>query len=311
MVMDYGGGIRAIDSRMHGRAGVTAVYCLPAPAPAIIDTAPATSLEVVLAGLDELGIDDLAWIILTHIHLDHAGAAGHLAQRFPRARVVVREEGAAHLVDPSRLWASASRLYDDMEGLWGSMLPVPADRLDVVGSDGVVADLGDGRVLSAVYTPGHATHHMALVEAASGDVFAGDALGVYLPEMGAVHPATPPPDFNLEAALDSIERLQAQSPARLFPTHFGPLPASGPGLDPFLAEAASALRRVVAVGEGVIASGGGVAAITEALEAEELRLVGAIDPATEDRLSHAIPHSLNALGVARYLTKLRGMTVPL
>ncbi|HEU5001749.1 MAG TPA: MBL fold metallo-hydrolase [Actinomycetota bacterium] len=310
MVIDYGGGVRAIDSHMHGRAGVTAVYCFPAPAPAIIDTAPATSLEAILTGLEELGIDDLAWIILTHIHLDHAGAAGHLAERFPRARVVVREEGAPHLIDPSRLWASASRLYDDMEGMWGSMRPVPADRLDVVGADGVVADLGDGRVLSAVYTPGHAAHHMALVEAASGDVFAGDALGVFLAEMGAVHPATPPPEFNLEAAVDSIGRLQALGPSRLFPTHFGPLPAAGAGLAPYLAEGASALRRVVTVAEAVVASGGGVAQIAEALEEEELRLVGPLDDALSDRLAHAIPHSLNAMGVARYLSKVRGMTVP-
>lgn len=310
MVIDCGGGTWAIDSQMHGRAGVTAVYCIPAPAPAIIDTAPETSLEVVLAGLEELGIENLAWIVLTHIHLDHAGAAGHLAARFPGARVVVREEGAPHLIDPSRLWASAARLYDDMEGMWGSMLPVPADRLDVVGADGVVADLGDGRVLSAVYTPGHAAHHMALAEASSGDVFSGDALGVFLREMGAVHPATPPPEFNLEQAVDSIGRLQALAPGRLFPTHFGPLPGLGAELAHYLAEGASALRRVVAVAEGVVASGGGVKAIEEALEAEETRLIPAMDAAVLDRLAHAIPHSLNALGIARYLKKVRGLDVP-
>ena len=140
VIEDYGGGVVAVDSRMNGWERITAVYYLPGPRPAIIETAPATSLEHVLSGLEEAGAADLDWIVLTHIHLDHAGAAGHLAQRFPRARVVVRAEGAPHLVDPSKLWQSASRLYDDMEGLWGRMIPVSPDRIDAVSTDGVVAD---------------------------------------------------------------------------------------------------------------------------------------------------------------------------
>ncbi len=126
--------IVTIDSVMHGIQGVTAVYYLPGPRPAIIEAAPATSVGHVLAGLSAAGVCELDWIVLTHIHLDHAGAAGHLAQRLPRARVVVREEGARHLVDPSRLWASAARLYPDMEGLWGTMLPVPAERMEETAS---------------------------------------------------------------------------------------------------------------------------------------------------------------------------------
>src|SRR2546421_2472725 len=129
---------------MHGTKGVTAVYYLPGPRPAIIEAAPATSLTHVLAGLSAAAVTDLDWIVLTHIHLDHAGAAGHLAQRFPRARVVVRAEGAPHLVDPSRLWASAGRLYPHMEGLWGGMLPVPPGPLPAVSAGGVGARPGGG-----------------------------------------------------------------------------------------------------------------------------------------------------------------------
>jgi len=305
VVTDCGGGVLAIDSHMHGRPGVTAVYCLPGPKPAIIETAPATSLPSVLAGLEAVGISRLDWIVVTHVHLDHAGAAGHLASQFPTATVVVRAEGAPHLVDPSRLWSSASRLYDDMEGLWGSMLPIAEERIVAVSEDGPVADLGDGRRLEAIYTPGHAAHHMALYEPGGGDLFAGDAIGVYLAEVGAVRPAAPPPEFDLEAGLDSIERIRRAHPTRVFPTHFGPMPQIGPLLD----EAGMRLTQAVALAESVVAAGGGLAAITEAFISEELTLLPGLDPSLSDRLAHTITHELNARGVARYLTKKRGIPV--
>lgn len=306
VLTDCGGGVLAIDSQMHGRPGVTAVYCLPGPKPAIVETAPATSLEAVLAGLELAGIAELSWIVVTHVHLDHAGAAGHLASRFPMATVVVRAEGAPHLVDPSRLWASAARLYDDMEGLWGSMEPIDSERILAVSEDGPVADLGDGRRLDAIYTPGHAAHHMALYEPVGGDLFAGDAIGVYLEDVGAVRPAAPPPEFDLEAALDSIERIRSARPARVFPTHFGPMPL----IDPLLDEAKARLSGAVSLAESVAAAGGGVAAIKEAFIAEEDRHLPGLDPALADRLAHTITHDLNARGVARYLKKKRGISIP-
>jgi len=306
VIEDHGGGVVAIDSRMNGCERITAVYYLPGPRPAIIETAPATSLERVLAGLDEAGVHDLDWIVLTHIHLDHAGAAGHMAERFPRARVVGRAEGAPHLVDPTRLWQSASRLYDDMEGLWGRMIPVPEDRIDAVSTDGVVADLGDGRRLEAVYTPGHAAHHMALLERQGGDLFTGDALGVYLSELGAVHPATPPPELDLEAALDSIERLRALGPRRVFPTHFGALPE----IDPLFDQAGQRLRDAVSIAEKVVAGGGGLEEVAEAYRTEEESRVGELDPRLAERLARTTSYELNARGVARYLRKRRGIEVP-
>ena len=306
VIEDHGGGVVAIDSRMNGWERITAVYYLPGPRPAIIETAPATSLEHVLSGLEEAGASDLDWIVLTHIHLDHAGAAGHLAQRFPRARVVVRAEGAPHLADPSRLWQSASRLYDDMEGLWGRMLPVSPDRIDAVSADGVVADLGDGRRLEAVYTPGHAAHHMALFDREGGDLFTGDALGVYLSELGAIHPATPPPEFDLEAALDSIERLRALGARRVFPTHFGALPK----IEPLFDEASQRLRDAVSIAEKVVAGGGGLEEVAEAYRTEEESRVGRLDARLAERLARTTSYELNARGIARYLTKRRGIEVP-
>jgi glyoxylase-like metal-dependent hydrolase (beta-lactamase superfamily II) len=260
LIRDHGSVI-AIDTRMHGCPGVTALYYLPAPRAALIETGPASSLPAALEGLAQAGVKRLAWIVVTHIHLDHAGAAGHLSQRYPEARVVVRSEGAPHLADPTRLWASASRLYEDMDRLWGRMLPIEEDRILPVDWNGPVADLGDGRVLQAYHAPGHARHQMALLEPRSGDLFVGDALGVFLPETMINRPATPPPDFHLEASLDTIERLTRLGARRVFPTHFGPLPAPGDGF----ALAARNLRRWVAVGEEAVRSGGGLAEVTAAL----------------------------------------------
>jgi len=297
-----------IDSVMHGAPGITAVYYLPGPRPAIIETSAATSLSSVLGGLSAAGVTHLDWIVLTHIHLDHAGAVGHLAAAFPSAKVVVRAEGAPHLVDPSRLWASASRLYDDMEGLWGSMEPVPAERIVGVSEDGPVAELGDGRVLRAVYTPGHANHHMALFEPESGDLFTGDAVGVLLPELDAIHVATPPPEFDLEANLDSLSRLRELGARRAFPTHFG---LSGLAPSALFDAGGAALQAAVSLALGVVVGGGGLADIIDAMAAEESRAMPVLgtDAALARRLSLTTSYELNARGIARYLTKRRGIPV--
>ncbi len=189
----------------------------------IVDTGPASTLPPLLAALQELGVadDQVRNIVLTHIHLDHAGAAGHLLERFPRARVFVHPVGAPHLVDPSRLWASAARIYGErMEELWGSIRPCPAERLVVV-EDGDTIDLGGGRRLRALATPGHASHHHAYLETASGSIFAGDVAGIRIGGIRFVFPPTPPPDIDLGQWRRSIERLRSLRPARLYLGHFG------------------------------------------------------------------------------------------
>lgn len=210
-----------IDTRMHRKVGITAAYVLRGEQTALLETGPKSSLDHVIAGLDAAGVGHLDWIIVTHIHLDHAGAAGTLAQRFPNARVAVHEIGAPHLADPSKLWSSASRIYGDrMEELWGGIDPIPSERIHVV-ADQEEIDLG-GVSLRAIETPGHAYHHHSFFIEDAGLVFTGDALGVRLPEVGVIRPATPPPEFHLEKAIASIERIRALGAARLFPTHFGP-----------------------------------------------------------------------------------------
>jgi glyoxylase-like metal-dependent hydrolase (beta-lactamase superfamily II) len=210
-----------IDTRMHGYERITGAFLLRAEKTALIETGPKSSVDEVFASLDSMGVTDLDWILVTHIHLDHAGAAGTIARRFPSAKVGVHKVGAPHLVDPAKLWSSATRIYgDDMERLWGGIDPLPGDRIQALG-DGDKIDLG-GRVLQAVETPGHAYHHHAFLDDSTGTVFAGDALGVRLPDVPIVRPATPPPEFHLEKAIASIDRLRELRPDSMCLTHYGP-----------------------------------------------------------------------------------------
>jgi glyoxylase-like metal-dependent hydrolase (beta-lactamase superfamily II) len=162
-------------------------------------------------------------VVLTHIHLDHAGGVGALSERFPQATVWVHERGARHLADPERLVASATRIYGDerMGELFGPVAPVPAQRIRSL-ADGDVIDLGD-RTLSAAATPGHAKHHVALLDSRSGAVFTGDALGIHPPDLAVLRPATPPPDYDLELAVASIERIRSLAGEVVLFSHFGPV----------------------------------------------------------------------------------------
>jgi len=228
----------AIDLHFQGVPQVVAAYVFPGrDGTTIVDTGPATTLSTLLTGLRQLGIDDdqVRNLVLTHIHLDHGGAAGHLLEQFPRARVFVHPVGAPHLVDPSRLWASAARIYGErMEQLWGAIRPCPPDRVQVV-EDGEAIELGGGRRLRAVATPGHASHHHAYVDTGSGSIFAGDVAGIRIGSLRFVFPPTPPPDIDLGQWRRSIERLRGLRPARLYLGHFGPVDDPEWHLDDLLA----------------------------------------------------------------------------
>ena len=210
-----------IDTKMHGFDGVTASFLIAGEKVALVETGPKSRVDNVIQGLDAAGIDSLDWIVVTHIHLDHAGAAGTLAARYPTATVAVHEVGAPHLVDPGKLWSSASRIYgDEMERLWGGIDPITEYRIHVL-NDGDKVDLG-GRTLQAIETPGHAYHHHAYLDDATGSLFTGDAVGVRLQGVDLVRPATPPPEFHLTKAIESIERIRKLGPTDLLLTHFGP-----------------------------------------------------------------------------------------
>jgi len=227
-----------IDTRMAGYDGITAGYLIRGDRPCLVETGTAPSAPVVRDCLAALGIGpgDLAAVVVTHIHLDHAGGAGDIAAMYPSAEIVVHQRGARHLADPGRLMASARRVYGDaLDRLFGALAPVPAGRIRALEDSGTV-DLGGGRRLDSHYSPGHARHHVGLLDSGTGDLYVGDAAGVYMPETGDLSPATPPPDFDLDVALASLRKFAALRPSRLLFSHYGPVAAVAETLERSAAE---------------------------------------------------------------------------
>jgi glyoxylase-like metal-dependent hydrolase (beta-lactamase superfamily II) len=294
-----------LDTRMHGIAGSTAAFVVTGEQTALVDTGPRSSLPAVLDALDAV-TDRLDWIVLTHIHLDHAGAAGALAARFPSARVAVHPRGAAHLADPSRLWASVVGIYGlDAERLWGGIDPVPSARLHVV-RDGDAIPLG-GRSLRVLETAGHARHHHAYLDDETGIVFAGDALGMQLAGSEGMRPATAPPEHDLQQALASIDRIRCLRPAAVWLSHFGPATHDGraDATDEICDRAAWVLecwhRAVESARRGEATSLEDlVAAATADLDALERRLPAEVVETLDATNSRA----LNVAGIDRYLQRL-------
>ena len=216
--VDYG------DLNFVGLPGVIATGLIHgAEGVAIVDPGPTTTLDTLEGLLHARGFDwaDVRAILLTHIHLDHAGATGTVLERAPDARVFVHERGAPHIVDPSKLISSASRLYqDDMERLWGDILPVAEDKLHVIGDTARLRVCGHD--VEVAWTPGHAWHHVSYFLPGCGIAFVGDTAGIIRPEGRLVIPPTPPPDIDLDAWRASTDRILAWNPDTLFLTHFGP-----------------------------------------------------------------------------------------
>lgn len=241
-------GITAIDTHTAGLSHVTAGYLVNAPRPALIECGPALSIATVIQSLQGLGMEpgDLAYLVLSHIHLDHAGGAGDIAQAFPHAQIVVSEIGAPHLADPERLNASSRRVYGPlMDTVYGECTPIAPDRIVGV-ADGDTLDLGGGRVLDLLYTPGHAKHHIGVFDRDSGGLFVGDSVGVRMPGMRQIRPATPPPDFDLELSTRTLQRYRELEPERMYLAHYGLVTPPDQALD----EAEDRLRLWFAVAEG-------------------------------------------------------------
>ena len=199
---------RPIDVKHLGRDRVIVAYERDG---AIVDPGPASSVHNLLAACPEPHA-----LLLTHIHFDHAGAAGVLTRRFPDLKVYVHERGAPHIADPSRLTRSAEQLYgDDMDRLWGEIAPVPEENIVVLSGGETVEGL------RVEYTPGHASHHVAYFDPDSGEAYTGDVAGVRIPPAATVLPPTPPPDIDLEKWSASIDVLSAWSPSALCLTHGG------------------------------------------------------------------------------------------
>ena len=289
-------GIVQIDTLLGGWERVTAGYLVHGDAPVLVETGSQSSVPALLGALDDLGVSpgELAGVAVTHIHLDHAGGVGDVARAFPAATVYVHEKGARHLVDPTRLVRSAALVYGELlDSLYGRLDATPAERIHVL-ADGEEIRVSADRVLTTVDSPGHAKHHLALHDSVSGILFAGDAVGVRLPDAGVLRPSTPPPDFDLGQALHSLHRFAERRPSGLALAHYGLLP------EPYavLAEAEETLRRWAAVAEQAWRAGEDIAAALEAAFAADL---SDVDPAQRVKLDTLNGVHSNAAGFRRWL----------
>lgn len=211
-----------VDTGMFEVIEYGSVYVLDAERPAVVETGIGTHYDRIVDAIETVGLvpEAIEVIAVTHVHLDHAGGAGFLAEACPDATIAVHEIGAPHLVDPGRLWAGTREAVGEQITHYVEPEPVPEDRIREL-SDGEEIDLGDHSLL-AHHAPGHAPHQVVFEDPANDAVFTGDAAGLYVPKRDSALPSSPPPDFDLEQALIDIETIQSLDPETLLYSHFGP-----------------------------------------------------------------------------------------
>jgi len=273
---------------------------------AIIDPGPASTLETLRAQLlaHGLSVSDLEAILLTHIHLDHAGATGSLLRENPNVRVFVHSKGAAHLADPSKLLASAGRLWgDDLRRLFGETLAVPEQNIQI--QEGAEAISLGTRKIDVIYTPGHASHHVTYFDEREGVAFAGDTVGIRIANGPYIMPATPPPDIDLAVWEQSFAAILERQPSKLFVTHFGY--AENP--TKHIADLRERLHLWADITEQALQSTSDVEAalqfFLEQTQAEMLEHLSAAD-AEQHAFTAGLP--LSFLGLARHIRKRSAAT---
>ena len=297
--------VETIDLNFLGTERVIASFLLlGGDSAAIVETGPTPCLEHLKGGLKANGVspEDVREVLLTHIHLDHAGASGHLAEFLPNATFYVHERGYPHLADPSKLLKSAARLYEErMDELWGEVRPVPEERLVTLG-DGEEVGAAGGRLV-AHDTPGHAYHHLAYLEPDSGSLFAGDVAGVRLPGQSYVRPPTQPPELDVEAFVRSIEKIRKMGPRTLHPTHFG----SYDDVERHLSELEQRLQDWLLFVEGRSNEGASPEEISEELKMKgdaEMLAEGSA-PEESERYDFAGNYEILTAGILRYVERRR------
>ena len=213
--------IYLIDVETAGIKNFIASYILKGKQTAIIETGPVSSIHNVLSGLRELNIkpEEIAYVAVSHIHLDHGGGVGTLLKFLPKAKVIVHQRGAPHLANPKKLWQQSRGILGNIAEMYGKPEPVPEERI-IAATDDLTFDLGEGVELKVLETLGHASHHLSYYEPSTNGIFPGDAAGIYLNEIGVIVPTTPPP-FRLDIALASLDKLIELKPKVLYYSHFG------------------------------------------------------------------------------------------
>ena len=213
-----------IDLETGGFKNLFGSYILKGKKAIIVETGPSSSIPNLLSGLEEVDIrvDNVAYIALSHVHLDHGGGAGSLLKFLPNAKILVHPRGVPHLVNPDKLWLQSKEVLGRAAEVFGKPDSIPKDRI-LAASDGLTLDVGNQVRLTAVETLGHASHNLSYYEPLHGGIFPGDAAGIYLGEFDSVIPTTPPP-FHLDAALSSLDKLIRLKPSALYYSHFGKAP---------------------------------------------------------------------------------------
>lgn len=291
-----------VDLRFLGHPGVVAAFLLQGNGEAaLIEVGPSSTLDTLLAAVDAARIprQSVRHLLVTHIHLDHAGAAGLLLQALPQATLYAHEIGVPHLIDPSKLIASASRIYGAlMQPLWGEIVPVPVDRVVALKDNDIVQ--AAGHRFQSLYTPGHAQHHLAYRDLGTGAIYTGDVGGVRMPPCTYVRPPTPPPDLDLDAWDRSLDLLASFDAPMFYATHFGRCDDTHAHLED-LRTRLRAWERLVLSG---MQAGRDHTAITLSLQQsgdDEIARAGG--PALLERYEMASGYSMNVSGYERYLRK--------
>jgi glyoxylase-like metal-dependent hydrolase (beta-lactamase superfamily II) len=217
---EIGKNLFIIDLETGGIPKIIASYVLKGDKTIIVETGPSSSIPNLLSGLKELDVktDDVAYVAISHVHIDHGGGAGCLLKLLPNAKVIAHPRGVPHLVNPEKLWLQAKEVLGPVAETFGEPVPVPEDRI-IAAADGVVFEVGNVK-LKAIETLGHASHHLSYYESMNRGIFPGDAAGIYLSQFDAVVPTAPPP-FRLDIAFSSLQKLVRLNPQALYFSHFG------------------------------------------------------------------------------------------
>lgn len=294
--------IYLIDTETAGIKDFIASYILKGDKAALVETGPTSAVPNVLSALEKLRInrEDVAYVAVSHVHLDHGGGVGALLEYLPNARVIVHPKGAPHLAHPEKLWKQSRRVLGKITDYYGAPVPVPEGRIVSV-SDGMVFDLGGAVSLRVIETVGHASHHQSYYEACSGAAFPGDAAGIYLPSVDVVIPTTPAP-FHLDLALASIEKLEELEPRSLLFSHFGR------AIDPTkkLASYRAELKLWAKIIEQQIRSGESLVSIKDKILEADLGLRKALDVIGQNPILEETVFSNSVEGVVNYVQKSLG-----
>lgn len=310
-VTQVGDRIWAIDLGFQGWDKVAFAYLMASPDELVlIETGPTSTLPNLKAGIMAAGFDpaQLTKIFVSHIHLDHSGAAGVIVRELPEVEVFVHPVGRPHLIDPAKLISSAGRLYTDrMDALWGEVAPVPEERVRPL-ADGETVQAA-GHVMSVLFTPGHAAHHVAYWIPEQSIVFTGDVGGVRMPGSDYALPPAPPPELAPGEWVVSTERLRQTGAQRLLLTHGGAFDDANAHLDRLMPD----LDMVGSLALEAMLAGADDEAVTALIQAHTEARIGPViaeDPGIVQRYGWAAPSFLSALGYRRYLTKRGDLATP-